>query len=446
MRSLQVKKGPILVPLIALAAALAVYTLLNFRGTSAASCLSLGQQRLNELDHGGAVAAFTQAIELDPTSREARIGLAQAYAGTESYDVAQEVLADMVYTEQPDQDAAEVMIDLLRQGGQTHQAVRLAQTLVESTDSDESYSLRDSLLTELFTSKRSLAQGTDQALIIANGAVLSRGSNALGQLGLDPSEGTERYVSARFSGTPVKVACIGRTSLVVDASGALWAAGENRWGQMGEGYAVTAPQSGWRQVPCPGAVADVAGTTGRLLALLQDGSLWTAGAGTGQALTRLERFPLVVEIAANSRQAVVLTAGGRLYRSYSDSPEVWELAASDVSSFSLSEDALCWVGSQNQIGAEGGRLGLPDAWYVPEGIVAGEAIDTIASANGLTLFTAAGGRLCRLPGDGSVEEVETEGVVTALYPRGQVLVLEYANGTAQYWAADMSAPAPLEQY
>ena len=114
MRSLQVKKGPILVPLIALAAALAVYTLLNFRGTSAASCLSLGQQRLNELDHGGAVAAFTQAIELDPTSREARIGLAQAYAGTESYDVAQEVLADMVYTEQPDQDAAEVMIDLLR--------------------------------------------------------------------------------------------------------------------------------------------------------------------------------------------------------------------------------------------------------------------------------------------------------------------------------------------
>ena len=79
-------------------------------------------------------------------------------------------------------------------------------------------------------------------------------------------------------------------------------------------------------------------------------------------------------------------------------------------------------------------------------IVAGEAIDTIASATGLTLFTAAGGRLCRLPGDGSVEEVETEGVVTALYPRGQVLVLEYANGTAQYWAADMSAPAPLEQY
>ena len=73
---------------------------------------------------------------------------------------------------------------------------------------------------------------------------------------------------------------MGRTSFVVDADGALWAAGENRWGQMGEGYAITAPQGGWVQVPAPGAVADVAGTTGRLLVLLTDGSLWTVGAGS----------------------------------------------------------------------------------------------------------------------------------------------------------------------
>lgn len=85
MEALKVKKGPILLPLAVLILVLGGYTFLQFRGVSAADRLTLGQQYLNDLDYGGAIAAFTQAIQLNPGSSEARVGLAQAYAGTQEY-------------------------------------------------------------------------------------------------------------------------------------------------------------------------------------------------------------------------------------------------------------------------------------------------------------------------------------------------------------------------
>ena len=95
MNALKIKKGPIILPLLLLAALLAGYTAMNFRGISAADSLSLGQQYLNEMDYGGAIAAFTKAIELDPTSREAHLGLARAYVGSENDELAQELLEEM---------------------------------------------------------------------------------------------------------------------------------------------------------------------------------------------------------------------------------------------------------------------------------------------------------------------------------------------------------------
>ena len=136
MNALKIKKGPVLLPLAVLVAALAAYTVLNFRGVSAAGSLSLGQQYLNEMDYGGAVAAFTRAIELDPTSKEARLGLARAYIGSENDDFARDMLEDMVYTQQPDVDAVLELIELLRRAGQLAQAVELSQILIDATDDD----------------------------------------------------------------------------------------------------------------------------------------------------------------------------------------------------------------------------------------------------------------------------------------------------------------------
>ena len=438
MNALKIKKGPVLLPLAVLVVALAAYTVLNFRGVSAAGSLSLGQQYLNEMDYGGAVAAFTRAIELDPTSKEARLGLARAYIGSENDDFARDMLEDMVYTQQPDVDAVLELIELLRRAGQLAQAVELSQILIDATDDDTYYTLQEELLAELAARPRSLAVGTDQSLVIQNGQVLSRGSNTLGQLGTDPAAVTasEQYASAQYAGgTPVKVTCVGRTSFVVDADGALWAAGENRWGQMGEGYAITAPQGGWVQVPAPGAVADVAGTTGRLLVLLTDGSLWTVGARSGQELERVTRFPVVVSLASSQQYAAVLTADGDLYRSSSQTPEQWELAARDVSSFTISGSELYWVTKGNQLSSSGGYVAsAPDSWYDDMGNLVPEFyVHEMAQLNGVCLLTDGDGTLYRLPGDGTVEEVSTPAAVTGLYVQGGTLVLELEDGTAQTW-------------
>ena len=447
MKGLQFKKGPVIFPLALLAVVLAGYTLLNFRGVTAAGSLSLGQQYLNDMDYGGAVAAFTQAIELDPANREARLGLAQAYIGAESGDFARDLLEDLVYTQQPDQDAALALVELLRQNGQLTQAAEVVQILIDSTDSDDAYALRDAVLAELAAQPRSMAQGTDQSLVIRDGQVFSQGSNVLGQLGVDPASVpySEQLLSAQFSGgAPRKVLCVGRTSFVVDGSGALWAAGENRWGQMGEGFATMVPQSGWTQLSMPGPVADAAGTTGRLLVLLTDGSLWTVGAGTGQVPQRVSRFPAVVALSSSQQYAAVLTADGALYRSASQTPDQWELAARDVASFTLSGSSLYWVTLDNQPGSSRGvSLRAPESWYDSEGQLSPPFyLRDAAVLDGSYLFTDSAGTLYQVE-SGSVQEVSLPAAVTALYYVGETLALELADGSAQIWAPGDSAPQPL---
>ena len=448
LKALQIRKAPILVPLVVLILVLGGYTFLQFRGVSAASSLTLGQQYLNDLNYGGAIAAFTQAIELDPGSSEARIGLAQAYAGTEDYDVARQVLEDLVYTQRPDEEAVNAMVEILQQTGQLSQAAQLTQTLITTTDKDAYYAKRDEILTQLYAAPRSYAVGTDQQLVITNGQVQSLGSNTLGQLGTDPAlvAASENYQSAGFPGTARKVICVGRTSFVVDDSGALWAAGENRWGQMGGGYAVTAPEGGWVQVDCPGPVADVAGTTGRLLVLLTDGSLWTVGAGSGQTLTPLTRFPVVIQIASNGDKAAVLTADGALYTSSSGTPDQWSLYRRDAAAFTLSDTSLFVITTEGRITSDSYYSDAPLGWTVsPEdGALQPDCVVTaIANAGSRILFTTADGQLCTFRSGGDIQEVESGAAVTALYPQGEVVVVEYDDGTARYWGEDTSAAQAL---
>lgn len=450
MKKLSFKILPVLVPLLLLIIVLTVYTVLNFRSVSAAGSLSVGQQYLNSLNYGGAVAAFTRAIEIDPTNREARVGLAQAYMGTEDYEFAQEVLEDLVYTDQPDEEATRVMVDLMQRTKRPVLAVSLVRTLIEITDKDEYYELMTQLLEQIYAAPRSLAIGTDHTLVIRGGQALGRGSNTLGQLGAEPDNlaNAEDFVSTGFPGQPAKVICVGRTSFVVDTSGALWTAGENRWGQGGLGYAVTSPQGGWRQVPAVAPVADVAGTTGRLLVLLTDGSLWTAGAGGSQTLERVERFPSVLMLAANQQQVVVLTASGQLYRSNSQSPGQWELVAGDVCDVTFSNSGLCWVGSDNSLNWNGYGPSLPGEWYANGygGAKPDFTLSRWALVNGRALLTDSEGQLYELPGDGTCRKVAVSGPVAALYAQGDTLVVELEDGTVQVLPAGADALQPLDTY
>lgn len=448
MDALKIKKGPIILPLVLLAAALAVYALAHMQRVSAADCITLGQQYLNDMNYEGAIVEFTNAIELDPNNVEARVGLAGAYIGTDSYAFAQEILDPMLDADQPVEDAAVLMVDLLEQTDRLPQAVELAQTLVTTTDKDEYYEMLERLMASLHEQPRRVAEGTDQVVTIQNGAVMTQGSNTLGQLGLAPSPTTTgRFADAQFSGQPVKVACVGRTSFVVDQNGTLWAAGENRWGQWGEGYAATAPQGGWTQLNCPGSVLDVAGTTGRLLVLLEDGSLWTVGAEAGQSFQLLNRFPRVAEISASQTRAAVLTTGGSLYTSDSRTPDQWMLVGRDVSAFTLSEDKLCWLDGDNGLHSDGYSISVPDSWQQNDGSVRPDEIVTrVASVGGLTLCTMQDGALVRLPGDGTAEPVDCDSPIAALYAQGRALILEHTDGTVQCWGESDNAPQPLERY
>lgn len=440
MDALRVKKGPVVLPLLLLAAALAAYTLTRFQFVSAADCLTLGRQHLNELNYEGAIVEFTNAIELDPNNVDARIGLAQAYVGGENYAFAQQILEPVVYTQQPVEGAASIMVEILEDTGRLPQAVSLAQTLIATTDKDEYYDLLDRLLDQLHSTPRALAAGTDQALLVLDGQVFSQGSNALGQLGTALSvPSSDHFISAQFPGKAARAACAGRTSLVIDQDGGLWAAGENRWGQWGAGCAGTVPEGGWTRLPCPGTVVDAAGTTGRLLILLDDATLWTAGAGSGQSFERLARFPAVAEIAAVQGRAALLTAGGALYVSDSRTPDRWELTARDACSFTLSEDCLCWVDGTGAAYSDRGSIQLP-----PDGAFGTDGLAVrVAQADGLTLCVTQNGSLWRLRGNTDAEQVPGPGPVAALYPQGGQLILEYEDGTIQVWAGGADAPQPL---
>ena len=450
MKPQKIKKGPILLPLLLLALGLGVYTLANLRTVSAADSLDLGRQYLTEQKYSAAAAVFTQALTLDPGSTEARVGLSRAYAGTGDYEMARETIHEIVYGQQPNEEAVRQMVRIMEDTGMTAEAVELTESLIQRTDKDEYYTLREALLAKLCAAPRSLATGTDQVLILREGSVLARGSNLFGQLGSDPATLTqaENIISSQFPGTAKKVFCAGRTSFIVDSDGALWAAGEDRWGQMGEGYAVTQPRNGWQKVTTAGKVAAVAGTTGRVLILLEDGSLWTAGAAAGQSLTRVNRFPSVSQLESDGSRVLVLTTDGILYESYAGSPDAWNMVSRGVRCFSVADGGLCWIGSGGGLTRQSGGFSYPDSWRQMDGTIVPQDlfVAEFAAVGDLVLLRGADETLWRLPGDGTVQQVTVSSPVIRLYGVGNSLVLEHADGTASVWSAGEASSRSVIQY
>ena len=433
MSKIKVKKLPIILPLLLLIVILTAYTLINTRGATAASSLSLGQQYLNKLDYGGAIAAFTRAVELDPNNSTARVGLAQAYAGLGEYDFAEEVLSEMVYTGSPEEEATMALLDIYRSADKDIEAIGLVQVLISTTDKDDYYKLRNELLADHFDLPCSIAQGSAHELLIDNGKLLSRGNNRLGQLGTAPNEtGIESFTSADFSGTAVNVACINSTSLVIDSEGRLWAAGENRWGQYGIGYASTSTVSGWQEIPLNGNAADIAGTAGRLLVLLTDGSLWQSGAGEVMQLTRLDKFSTVIGLASTPYYVIILTADGALWRSDAYDPDLWTKIADNVSAFSVSDNSICWIDNFGYINCYSGWFSLPNDWYDGTGYACPEAniCGLAASSNALLLRSTDGRLFAVINGISSEVAISSQAVNT--YVVGDTIVIEHNDGSVSF--------------
>ena len=414
---------PILVCILLVAAALAAGLLVS-RGAGSGTAeqhLSLGQRYLNELNYSGAILEFSNAIRLDPRSKDARVGLAQAYAATGSYDFAADVLEDVQDPNRPDEELAAALVEIYRQGKNYGKAIRLVDELIGLTDDPQYETLREELMRAWYAGSRGWAAGTDQELVIRGGSVMSRGRNTLGQLGTaaglgDPDHEQTDFLAAAFPGTARSVYCAGRTSYVLDASGDLWACGENRWGQMGGSYAATLPESGWIRLTDSGDVVSLAGTAGRVLVLKLDGTLWEAGAGTGQTLKRVMSFGRVLQISACGQQLYVLATNGRLFRS---SGSDWYLVSKGVVSFCTGDDGAVWLTEDGAIGCEFG-LDCPDTWSWQENgaLPPDLEITAVAGDSSALLMLGADGVLYLL----------SDRSVTAAGETGSIIDLFCANG------------------
>ena len=427
----------VILVLLALGAGIAI-NLMSGMG-SAAEHVSMGQRYLNDLNYSEAILEFTNAIEMNPSSREARQGLSTAYMATGNYSFAADVLEDVQDPYQPDEEISSSLADIYYQAGNIGKAVQLVNQLVGLTDDDQYYNQRDELMREWHGAARTRAAGTDQELAISNGSVVSRGRNTLGQLGTDNGLGDPEYeqtefASAQFDGTPRSVYCAGRTSYVLDTSGNLWAAGENRWGQMGDSYATTLPESGWIQLTDTGDVLDAAGIPGRMLVLKADCSLWEAGAGAGQTMRRISDLGAVVQIASYGQALYVLTADGGLYESgygsyYYSAGNAWNSVANDVVAFQVCSAGAVWLTSENTIGSNFG-VPVPEGWTQQEDgtVLPDLEVVSVASDGSDFLLLCSDGSLYLLDGN-TVTSAGDIGKVTDMYYTDNMLCVALEDGS-----------------
>ena len=225
----------------------------------------------------------------------------------------------------------------------------------------------------------------------------------------------------------------------IDADGALWAAGENRWGQKGVDYAAADPQSGWTQIVDTGDVAAVAGGVGTLYVLKTDGTLWYAGQGGVLELRPVSQLGTVIAVESSQQQTAALTAEGSLYLNDGSSASGWTRQAQNVRRFCFSGSGLIWVTQENQLGAWNASLPAPDGWTQDsQGTVPDFQVRDLASdGNGLLLLDS-DGRLLRVYNN---QVYETEGAdVVNLYSSSASAVVERQDGSVQLW--DLSLPTP----
>jgi len=411
---------PVALVLIALIAGLLYNGLQG--GTSSKRHTDLGKQYLNNLNYAGAVLEFTNAITLDPTNTDARVGLAKAYSASGDTDMAVTVLKDVMKEDNLDPELTQALIDIYKEGGNHSGAIQLLGQMIQQTDNDEYYDQIRELMSGLYSAPRPYSKGYRHQIMISGDKVATMGSNACGQLGStaslgDPDYESTAFANAGFPGEPKKVLAASNTSFVIDKDSNLWAAGENSFSQLGLSFGAIIPEGGWQQLTTTGDVADAAYARGCLMVLKYDGTLWMAGAGASQKLQRCTTFNTVVKIAAHGNAFTVLDSAGNLYRGeHYNSTLNWNRIGKEVMDFAASRYVLAWINAN-------GNLCLYDGVYSPDGWTQHDdgsykipfSVQTIAAhtIHGLFLLTDEG-KLMYTQGQ-QVIEVPVSGKIVSLY-------------------------------
>lgn len=439
----KVRVFPVLLPIFLVLGlfAAAAYSLYQTQQTEVAHS-DLGEKYLISMNYSDAAAEFAAALAENPADVAARSGLAQAYMAMGETDLVADVLKPL--TDDRDPAAYRILIQIEEKKGNIGEALHKAQELVNMTDADEDYALRDRLCRQVMLLAHSYAVGKDQRLLIDEGRLYAKGSNLLGQLGreaLSSSTATEAdFVAVDFPATPARVYCAGRTSYVVDTENNLWAAGENRWGQMGIGSMSLSPETGWTKVVSSCDVASVAGTVGRTYVLKLDGTLWYAGTGGTAELTRATELPRIMELQGDEYMTAVLTVDGKLY-TYKNSTGRWTCSAQNVKTFTLCQGVLYWVSTDNEVCTTSYYFTRPENWeqgrrgVIPDFTVADIAVDSY----GLLVQGTDG--LLRRVYSGYVTEYEGVNAET-IYSAAQYVVVD-TGADVLYWCLDSENPQDL---
>ena len=425
-------KRTIQLSIVAVVVVVVVFVLWRLSGTKnpAREQVSLGQNYLNEANYSGAIAQFSNAILSDPYNTKAYIGLAKAYSGNQQPEKAIELLEDVESSGTMNVEMGETLIQIYEEKENITAAIQVTEKLIDSTDDEKYYQKQKELLEKYYNQKHSYAVGSNQELYIQDGVVLSKGSNIFGQLGTSTLGNTEIFASAEFPQQPKAVYCAGQTSYVVDSSGNLWSCGENRWGQMGQGYGSLSAQMGWQQLTDTGDVAAVEGSVGYLAILKKDGTLWQAGVGETQTLERELKFSSVLEISSAEGKVAALTSGGKLYVKDISNGTDWTQIKRNVTAFDFYGSTVIALERTGEL--------IQDAYntfYQPTSITETEESPFFVkiAANNSCCFLLDWNNVLWELSNGTLQQKISDSKVTSLYREGSFIVTETEDGDILLW-------------
>lgn len=168
-----------------------------------------------------------------------------------------------------------------------------------------------------------VAAGRAHSLALVGGDVYTWGDNAFGQLGRTANT-VKNPTPTKVDGLPsISFIAGGRdTSFAISTTGALWAWGNNSYGQAGVGT-VGAGSATPRLVPGTGAYTHVESGADHTIARKTDGTVWTWGrnrygqlgySGANRAVpTRVTALSGITEVFAGRDHSIAVASNGSVY-------------------------------------------------------------------------------------------------------------------------------------
>jgi alpha-tubulin suppressor-like RCC1 family protein len=210
-----------------------------------------------------------------------------------------------------------------------------------------------------------LSAGGTHSLILAGGEVYAAGSDRFGQLGQGAVNGANKASFTPVvtpSSTPVAVAAGGNHSLIVTAAGEVFACGDNTYGQLAQPAAI-ASLGTWSEVIFPGLstkIVSVVAGADHNLAVDEDGGVWVWGRNDSGQLGKNTRT------SADRTPVRILSSGAK------------SLAAGYAHSLILKQDGSVLGFGRNTLGQTGHSSGTSYA-KIPTPISGLSGIRSIAA-------------------------------------------------------------------